>query len=411
MGSARAQAGRVGTALFLVAALGLALHLSAPGQDAVAADAPHGDGSVAGTPVQVSQEACGSGWTGGAAGPVTLALWNSSGRNAEAALENATTHEYLLYAENLGADVTRSVTLTLGPGSYRLLCFVDDETGVAGPARRVTGSYAGAVTPAVLPVSATDLIEPLLDYQRWISGRLAILQRQLTRFESRLRRGDWDGAKRSWLTTHRSWILLGAAYDAFGDVGDAIDGRPSAGVAPATDQDLTGFHKIEALLWAQGRPTRHRMRAVILPTVRSVAASVTEIQQGWGTTFQVAPLDMGLRTHEILEDGLRWDLTGRTDAGSHTTLAALDAEVAGTRAVLSFLRPLLRPRDADLAATDAWLHRFKADVDRYRRAKDSWTPLQHLGARRLARLHADLDRTLEYLSEIAVLTDPEKVYQ
>lgn len=410
MGRAGAQAGRLGTALALVAALGLALRLSVPTPHAVA-DAPHGDTSIPGTPVQVSQEACGSGWSGGAAGPVTLALWNASGRNAEAALENASTHEYLLYAENLGADVTRSVTVTLGPGSYRLLCFVDDETGVAGPAQQVTGSYAGALTPAVLPVSTTDLIEPLLAYQRWISGRLTILQNKLARFEKRLHRGDWERAKRSWLATHRAWIVLGAAYDTFGDVGDAIDGRPTAGVDPATDRSLTGFHKIEALLWAQGRPTRHRMRAVILPAVRTMAASVTRIQQGWGTTFQVAPIDMGLRTHEILEDGLRWDLTGRTDAGSHTTLAALDAEVTGTRAVLSFLRPLLQPRDRDLAATDAWLHRFKADVDRYHRAKHVWAPLQDLGTGQLERLHADLDQTLEYLSEIAVLTDPEKVYQ
>jgi iron uptake system component EfeO len=410
MERARAQAGRLGTALLLAATLGLALHLSAPAPVAVA-DAPHGDTSIAGTPVEVSQEACGSGWSGGAAGPVTLALWNASGRNAEAALQNTATHAYLLYAENLGADVTRAETVTLGPGSYRLLCFVDDETGVAGPARRVTGSYAGAVTPAVLPVSATDLIEPLLDYQRWISGRLAILQRKLARFEKRLRRGDVARARRSWLAAHRGWIVLGAAYDAFGDVGDAIDGRPTPGVAPATDHGLTGFHKIEALLWAQGRPSRHRMRAVILPALRSLAASVTQIQRGWGTTFQVAPIDLGLRTHEILEDGLRWDLTGRTDAGSHTTLAALDAEVTGTRAVLAFLRPLLQPRDPDLAATDAWLHRLKADVDRYRRARHAWTPLQSLSVGQLEQLHADLDQALEYLSEIAVLTDPAKVYQ
>ena len=52
--------------------------------------------------------------------------------------------------------------------------------------------------------------------------------------------------------------------------------------------------------------------------------------------------------------------------------AALDAEVTGTRAVLAFLRPLLQPRDPDLAATDAWLHRLKADVDRYRRGPDGW---------------------------------------
>jgi hypothetical protein len=79
--------------------------------------------------------------------------------------------------------------------------------------------------------------------------------------------------------------------------------------------------------------------------------------------------------------------------------------------VLSALRPLLQPRDRDLAATDAWLHRLKADVDHDRQAKHVWTPLQDLSTGQLERLHADLDQTLEYLSEIAVLTDPEQVYR
>ena len=61
--------------------------------------------------------------------------------------------------------------------------------------------------------------------------------------------------------------------------------------------------------------------------------------------------ELPLRTHEILEDALRDELSGEDDYGSGTDMASVEADVDGTRELLSLLAPLLRPRAPDLMST------------------------------------------------------------
>ncbi len=63
---------------------------------------------------------------------------------------------------------------------------------------------------------------------------------------------------------------------------------------------------------------------------------------------QIQVIDLGLRTHEILENALQFQLTGHDDYGSGTTLATTLANVDGTRELLSLLRPSLTGRYAGL---------------------------------------------------------------
>src|SRR6202000_3110129 len=60
--------------------------------------------------------------------------------------------------------------------------------------------------------------------------------------------------------------------------------------------------------------------------------------------FQPQPLDIGLRSHEIMENALQFELTGKTDEGSGTNLATAYANAVGDREVLSVLRPILATR-------------------------------------------------------------------
>jgi hypothetical protein len=71
--------------------------------------------------------------------------------------------------------------------------------------------------------------------------------------------------------------------------------------------------------------------------------------------MQIDLIDMGLRTHEILENALQFQLTGHDDYGSGTTLATTGANIAGTRELLTVLRPMLAPRYTGLPAVYTWL--------------------------------------------------------
>lgn len=368
------------------------------GTAAAAADANGPAADIPGTPISITLGSCGSEWTGGTAGRQTFALYNGSGSGMEVYLQDASSGKVYLDIEALGANVTRTASAVLGPGHYRFYCVPDDTAPQAGPVETVTGEYDGTVTPGLAPVTDGELQKPLQQYESWVQGRLPVLARQVKRLDADARRGDLAQARRDWLTAHMTYGSMGAAYDAFGDYNDAIDGTWSSTTTALNDKHLEGFHKIEALLWS-GASAR-KVAAYTHKLIGSVNAL-----HGFFATPHMSTLDIGLRTHEILEDAIGFELTGKDDAGSHTELATISANLTGTQQAMKPLRPILQQRDPDLAKTDAWLQRSRTLVGSFHTAK-GWKPLSGLTRTQHERLDATLSQTAELLSEIAVITDP-----
>ncbi|MBZ5736680.1 EfeM/EfeO family lipoprotein [Nocardioides mangrovi] len=349
--------------------------------------------------VELDASGCGSGWTGGAAGPVSLDLHNGGPATMDGYVEDLDDGRIYLDAEAVGPGASRPARVVLGAGRYRIVCASTETGSVAGPTVEVTGDYAGDTTVGVRPVTNADLVRPVIRYQHWVHGQLPRLQRRVRRLTQDLVHGDSRAARRDWLSAHWTYGTLGAAYDAFGRFDAAIDGQPTSGIPPPTDPDLHGFHQIEALLWS-GRPT-----ARIVPPARRLGRAVRDLRRHFGTDLVMAPIDIGLRAHEILEGALQREANGVADAGSHTELATVDANIAGTRQALRPLLPLLRSRDPRLADLQRSLDRLEATV-RSHHAHGRWTPMSALGRTARERLDADLSRAVELLSDVAVITDP-----
>lgn len=362
------------------------------------------DPAIAGTVVQMGPNTCGLGWNGGPAGHQRLAFWNTFGNGSEAYLVANATGTIVLDAEGIGLNATRSYAVNLAPGTYHLAC-VNAETGVpvAGPDEKVTGSYHGPVTAGVHVLSSNDFIPAIGAYGAWVGGQLPVLHRMIGRLESDLVAGDVARAEQDWLAAHRKYETLGAAYGAFGDADARINPMPAAGVSPATDPDLVGFHKIEALLWSGARP------AAAVPAARSLAAAVADLSTTFANGRDIKPVEMGLRSHEILENAVQFELTDRDDAGSHTELATIDANLAGTRKALDAIRSLVTPQ-LDLAPIDAAVQRATTLVDSYRH-RGAWTPFTTLTQTQHEQLNAVLSQAVEDLSRVAVVTDPRQGIQ
>lgn len=396
---------RIGVALVVVALVAALIALGRPnrptsgtGTAAAAAAPAHPDASIAGLPVVVGSDVCGAGWIGGRAGRQTFALWDDSSVGVEVYLQNVDTGKVSFDAEGIGVDVTRSFSAVIGPGHYRLYCLPSDGDGLPGPTVTVTGASPGATTPAMAPVTDADLLGPIARYHAWVTARFPRLLRQVRALAASLRRADPAAAKRDWLAAHRTYATMGAAYDAFGEDGDPIDARPAAGTDPAKDSDLQGFHKIEALLWGGVEPAR------IVPAAEHLVAAVATLR----TRFKgerLNTIDIGLRSHEILEDAIQFVLNGDDDAGSGTALATLDANLTGTLAAMRPIRPLLRTRDTELAETDRWIHRSQRIVRSYRQ-HDTWTPLTALTTRQREELNGAISQTAELLSRVATIAEP-----
>jgi high-affinity iron transporter len=211
--------------------------------------------------------------------------------------------------------------------------------------------------------------------------------------------GQLDQAKQAWLVAHLDYARLGAAYDTFGDFNDEIDGRPNGLPQGVDDPSWTGFLRLEYALW-QNQPTA---------TVASVADQLdTYVHQlALAFTEQTTPLnDLSLRTHEILENTLQFELTGETDQGSHTGLATVEANVQGTEMILGVIAPLLEKGEpALLANLRSELHQLVALLNTYQLPDGMWIPVQSLTQTQREQLDGAIGNYLETVAPVPDLLE------
>ncbi|KOU49093.1 iron uptake transporter permease EfeU [Streptomyces sp. WM6378] len=348
--------------------------------------------------VAVSEKDCGKGFTAPKPGRQTFQMHNTGDKASEVYLIDPASNAVYGEIEGLAPGTTRDLVATVAGGSYAWRCVPTGGKAVTSASVRVSGGAAGK---AVVPVSEADLAAPLTSYKQYVNQGLATLVAQTKQLSDDIAGGNLDAARTDWLTAHRTYASLGAAYGTFQDFDKKINGRTAGLPDGVNDKDFTGFHRVEYGLW-------HGQSASDLaaPAAR-LADDVTGLQKAFPTQ-DFDPADLPLRTHEILENTLQFELTGDADQGSGTTLATADANLAGTRELLGVLRPLLASRDAQL------LPRVDADIDRVQKLLDSvhhdrsWTPVDKLDAAGRARLNGATGQLLEDLAPVPDLLEIRK---
>ncbi|WP_345630547.1 EfeM/EfeO family lipoprotein [Rugosimonospora acidiphila] len=258
-------------------------------------------------------------------------------------------------------------------------------------------SGISGTTPAVRPVTQADLIPVAKAYQAWVAGRLPVLRSQVGVLASDVAAGDTAKAKADWLTAHLTYETLGAAYDAFGDLDSAINAAPASDVPAAQDTNLTGFHKIEALLWS-GAPAP-ASQAAVAGLLHAVDQLITQF-----ATVDIDPNIIALRAHEIVENAIQFELNGTTDAGSHSNLATIGANLVGANETLNLLSALLVNRYPKLSSAKAALTAAQRLVTGFDHA-GTWTPLDELTRAQRETLDAQLENLVELLAPIAAICD------
>jgi hypothetical protein len=121
--------------------------------------------------------------------------------------------------------------------------------------------------------------------------------------------------------------------------------------------------------------------------------------------MEIDPLEYSLRAHEILEDGIHLQLSGRASPWSGSALVALRAEVQGTNVVLATLEPMISRRDGSGALPQARkaLTRLSAELGRLERSDGSlprWDALRRRDRERVDGLAAGAAEQLAYVPEL-----------
>lgn len=378
--------------------------------------------------ITMSTTGCGGTWHVSSPGWHTFQLRNEDTVGGEVDLVDPATGGIYDEIVGFGPQTTTPMSLDVGSGTYAFSCRfqTNPETILNGPTVTVPGQVAG--TPAQLPVPYDDLVRPAKAYDDYVAAGLTALLGLVTTLDGDVARGDLAAARRDWLPAHLEYQRLGAAYDAFGDFDGKIDGRADA--VGVTSPQWTGFYRLEYGLWhgqlspgdttprtprglpggmgrgpGKGSASGSQLARELLPIANQLTSDVKGLRATWSQQ-QVQILDLGLRTHEILENALQFQLSGHDDYGSGTTLATTLANVDGTRELLTLLRPSLTGRYAGLPAVSAWLDRLQALLQAQHLPNGRWVPVRRLPSSARQAIDAACDQALTELAPIPTITEP-----
>jgi len=347
--------------------------------------------------VSVSNGGCGGRWHLASPGWHTFAVYNAAAEAVTVDLVNPADGAIYAEVETIGPQTTSPLSLDVGSGSYAFRCLFDEYDPITGPTV-VVGGHAGG-SPAILPITSNDLLGPARQYHAYVAAGLNTLVSQTDAVAADVRGGNLSAARTGWLTAHLTYERLGAAYDAFGTFDDEIDGRPDGLAGGLTSPKWTGFYRLEYGLW-HGQ-SGHELTSV----ADTLAADVRALRASWPST-EINLLDLGLRTHEILENALEFQLSGHDDYGSGSTLATTAANVTGTLELLTVLHPLLTVRYSGLPAAYRWLDRLTTLLNHNKRPNGLGVPVSGLSQRSRAQIDAACGQALEELAPIAAITEP-----
>ncbi|OAH13059.1 iron uptake transporter permease EfeU [Streptomyces jeddahensis] len=350
--------------------------------------------------VAVSETDCGKGFTAPEPGRQTFRMRNTGDQTSEVYLIDPATDAVYGEIEGLAPGTTRDLAATVTAGTYAWRCVPSSGRTVTSRAVRVSGG-GGAGAKAVVPVTEHDLAAPLTAYKAYVRRGLASFVTQTRRLSDDIAHGRLARARTDWLTAHLTYASLGAAYGTFQDYDQKINGRPDGLPGGVHDKNFTGFHRIEYGLW-HGQSARD-----LKGPARHLADDAVSLQKAFPTQ-DFDPGDLPLRTHEILENTLQFELTGDADQGSGTELATADANLAGTRELLTVLKPLLTTRAPHLLTTaDAEIARLRHLLDAAHHGR-TWTPVDRLDATARARLNGVTGQLLEDLAPVPDLLEIRK---
>jgi iron uptake system EfeUOB component EfeO/EfeM len=248
------------------------------------------------------------------------------------------------------------------------------------------------------PPSAAAYRKPIAEYRVHVKQSLGEMLGHVDAMAAAERRGDLAAAKTAWLAADRKYESIGAAYGAFGELNQRINGTTAGVPGGTSSKQWKGLHRIEYLLWG-----KKSAAAAEHPTAQ-LRHDVSRLRHR-SAKIEIDPLEYSLRAHEVLEDTLHVQLAGRASQWSGGALNALAGNIAGTRVVLRTLEPMINQRNAQaLRLADASIVRLQSQL---RRTKGSgsanWNTLPQIDRERINGYTA---AAAEQLAFVPGLIDP-----
>lgn len=234
--------------------------------------------------------------------------------------------------ENLTPGLSGDFTLNLDAGTYSVYC----------PGAH-TSKTTFTVTGAAKKTWKDDprLVAATQGYATWITGEVRQLVTTTDAFTAAVKAGKVDEAKTLYGKARIHYERIEPTAEIWGDIDGRIDGRADDAPTPA---DFTGFHRIEQALWQQKSLAGTAKLADQLDS--DVKALYAKVQ-----TVEYQPAEIANGATDLVNEIQSSKITGEEERYSHIDLLDFDGNLAGANEAVSVLMPVLKAKDAGLAAT------------------------------------------------------------
>ena len=340
----------------------------------------------------------------GATGPITVKATDTACDVAKTTLDSGThvfavtnsgakVTEFYIYAagdrvmgevENITPGLSRELRVELPAGSYQTAC----KPGMIGKGIRTALTVSGsspALTEDVVLQQATD------SYSRYITTQSEALVQKTGDFVAAVKAGDIAKSKELFPIARTYYERIEPVAEIFGDLDPKIDGREDGATK---ELPFTGFHRLEKDLWvAQDVSKDGAIADQLLADVKEI---VTKAK-----AEKLSPLQLANGAKELLDEVATGKITGEEDRYSHTDLWDFAANVDGSQAAVSALRPALEQRDPALVKQiDAGFATVSAELGKYQ-VGDGWKLHNELTPAQLKGLSDAINALAEPISKIA----------
>ncbi|MCG5437814.1 iron uptake system protein EfeO [Micromonospora foliorum] len=352
---------------------------------AACSDSDKGDPAASGGPIVVkaSDTACEVGSTDLGAGTATFKITNSG----------AKVTEFYVYAdgdrvmgevENIAPGLSRELHVELPAGTYQTAC----KPGMSGKGIRGALKVSGSAQPLTADAALGDATE---NYQRYVKSQTAALLDKTEEFVGAVKAGDVAKSKALYPVARTYWERIEPVAEIFGDLDPKIDGREEV---IEEGMEFTGFHRIEKDLWQSGDISKDGPIADrLLVDVKEIVAKAN--------AEKLSPLQLANGAKELLDEVASGKITGEEDRYSHTDLWDFAANLEGSKAAVSALRPALQQRSPELVTQlDTEFANVEGLLGKHRDG-DGWKLHTALSKAELKELSDGINALAEPISKVA----------
>jgi iron uptake system EfeUOB component EfeO/EfeM len=269
------------------------------------------------------------------AGPTRFEIVNKSSRTVEWEILDGV---YVVEErENITPGLSRTMTVKLLPGDYEITCGL-----LSNPRGKLHVTPSAASDAEAAKPSMVAFIGPLAEYKVFLVLETNALVAATQSFTDAVKAGDVELAKTLYEPARLAYKHIEPVADRFADLDTAINARAVYFEKQEEDPAFGGFHRLEYGLFA-----KHSTEG-LAPFADKLLADVTALQQRV-RELQVPPETLAASAARLLNKVADSAAAGDEDRYSHTDLADFQANVEGSRKIVTLLRPLTEKANPDLA--------------------------------------------------------------